>query len=328
VLSNDYPGGEGSYETYGYYRYGFNGQEKSDEIYGEGNAYDFGERIFDPRIGRWLSLDPESYKFPGSSPYDYAFDNPIVFYEEAGASPISVFAKQIIKKGIKVAVKEAIEAIIKKTVEKYAGKGVAKFAKQLGSDGLEILGTLDQAWWEYAVELIPIAGDAFGAVKLTGRVADVWKQVKAFEKRAEQFGSLIHRYGEDAAKKLMGATMTTLTQGRGKLRNALKLTDKALEAHHLIPVKLLTENKLVQDAVAAGFDFNGIVNGIGVASGHGPHNKYTESISLALDKLSNKAGYSPEKAKEYLEGFVNNLKQQVQKEVNEGGKKLDDLVIK
>jgi len=310
------------------YRYGFNGEEKSDEIYGEGNAYDFGERILDPRIGRWLSLDPELEKFPGSSPYNYAFCNPIAFYEEAGASPISVFAKQIIKKGIKVAVKEAIEAIIKKTVEKYAGKGVAKFAKQVGSDGLEILGTLDQAWWEYAVELIPIAGDAFGAGKLTGRVTDVWKQVKAFEKRAEKFGQLIHRYGEDAAKKLMSATMTTLMQGKGKLRKALNLTDKALEAHHLIPVQLLTENRLVQDAIAGGFDFNGLVNGIGVAAGHGPHKEYTGKISAMLDQFSKSADYSPEKAKEILEGFTNKLKQQVQKEVNEGGKKLDELIIK
>ena len=39
-------------EEGGTYRYGFNGMEKSDEVYGEGNAYDFGARIHDPRIGR------------------------------------------------------------------------------------------------------------------------------------------------------------------------------------------------------------------------------------------------------------------------------------
>jgi len=37
------------------YRYGFNGKEKDDENF-EG-AYDFGARILDTRLGRWLSVD-------------------------------------------------------------------------------------------------------------------------------------------------------------------------------------------------------------------------------------------------------------------------------
>ena len=63
------------------YRYGFNGKEKSGEIYGDGNAYDFGARIQDPRIGRWLSVDPMQAKFAFLSPYNYAGNNPI-FYED------------------------------------------------------------------------------------------------------------------------------------------------------------------------------------------------------------------------------------------------------
>ena len=57
------------YEAISGYRYGFNGKEKSDEIYGEGNGYDFGARIQDPRVGRWLSIDPLTKKFPSQSPY-------------------------------------------------------------------------------------------------------------------------------------------------------------------------------------------------------------------------------------------------------------------
>lgn len=40
------------------YRFGFNGKEKDDDTYGNGNEYDYGDRIYNPRIGRWLSLDP------------------------------------------------------------------------------------------------------------------------------------------------------------------------------------------------------------------------------------------------------------------------------
>jgi RHS repeat-associated protein len=40
------------------YRYGFNGMEKDNEINVNGGSYDFGARIYDSRLGRWLSLDP------------------------------------------------------------------------------------------------------------------------------------------------------------------------------------------------------------------------------------------------------------------------------
>ncbi|QLH44307.1 MAG: hypothetical protein HWD58_00920 [Bacteroidota bacterium] len=40
------------------YRFGFNGQEKDNEIKGTGNSLAFEARIYDNRLGRWLSLDP------------------------------------------------------------------------------------------------------------------------------------------------------------------------------------------------------------------------------------------------------------------------------
>jgi hypothetical protein len=44
--------------------FGFNGQEKVNEMYGEGNGYAFSERMSDPRIGRFMSVDPVSKSFP------------------------------------------------------------------------------------------------------------------------------------------------------------------------------------------------------------------------------------------------------------------------
>jgi RHS repeat-associated protein len=40
------------------YRFHFNGKETDNEVYGEGNVYDFGARVYDPRLGRWMSVDP------------------------------------------------------------------------------------------------------------------------------------------------------------------------------------------------------------------------------------------------------------------------------
>ena len=60
------------------YRYGFNGKENDNEVMGEGNQQDFGMRIYDPRIGRFLSIDPLKHKFPWQSPYCSMDNDPII----------------------------------------------------------------------------------------------------------------------------------------------------------------------------------------------------------------------------------------------------------
>lgn len=54
------------------YSYGFNGQEKDDEIKGSGNSYAFEYRIHDPRLGRFLSADPLESEYPWNSHYAFA----------------------------------------------------------------------------------------------------------------------------------------------------------------------------------------------------------------------------------------------------------------
>ncbi len=54
------------------YRYGFNGQEKDDEIKGESNSLNFNYRVYDPRLGRFLSVDPLAHDYPWNSPYSFA----------------------------------------------------------------------------------------------------------------------------------------------------------------------------------------------------------------------------------------------------------------
>jgi len=66
------------------YRYGFNGMEKDDDIKGSGNSLDFGARIYDSRLGRWLALDPLMRKYPSSSPYNGLGNNPTYFVDRDG----------------------------------------------------------------------------------------------------------------------------------------------------------------------------------------------------------------------------------------------------
>jgi RHS repeat-associated protein len=46
-------------------------------VKGEGNQYDYGFRIYDPRLGRFLSIDPLTKKYPELTPYQFASNSPI-----------------------------------------------------------------------------------------------------------------------------------------------------------------------------------------------------------------------------------------------------------
>ena len=56
----------------GNYRFGFNGQEKDDELKGAGNSVSFRYRIHDARLGRFFTVDPLRRSFPHNSPYCFS----------------------------------------------------------------------------------------------------------------------------------------------------------------------------------------------------------------------------------------------------------------
>ena len=70
------------------YRYGFNGKENDNEVKGTGNQQDYGDRIYDPRVGRWLSIDPSQKRYPGISPYVYTLNNPLIYTDPNGKDPV------------------------------------------------------------------------------------------------------------------------------------------------------------------------------------------------------------------------------------------------
>lgn len=72
----------------GGYRYGFNGKENDNEVKGEGNQQDYGFRIYDPRIGKFLSVDPLSGQYAFYSPYHFAGNKPIWAVDVDGLEPV------------------------------------------------------------------------------------------------------------------------------------------------------------------------------------------------------------------------------------------------
>jgi RHS repeat-associated protein len=67
-----------------HYSYAFNGMERDDEVKGNGNTLDFGARIYDSRLGRFLSKDPMNFKFPYSTPYSFSENTPIACIDLGG----------------------------------------------------------------------------------------------------------------------------------------------------------------------------------------------------------------------------------------------------
>lgn len=72
------------------YRHGFQGQEKDDEIKGEGKSINFKYRMYDPSIGRFFAVDPLAKSFPWNSPYAFSENRVIDAIELEGLEKVSI----------------------------------------------------------------------------------------------------------------------------------------------------------------------------------------------------------------------------------------------
>ena len=73
------------------YKFGFQGQEKDDEITGvNGSDLFLKFRIYDSRIGRFLSVDPLSTKYPENAPYAFSENDVIRSIELEGLEKIEL----------------------------------------------------------------------------------------------------------------------------------------------------------------------------------------------------------------------------------------------
>jgi RHS repeat-associated protein len=81
------------------YRYGFNGKENDNEVKGEGNELDYGMRVYDPRLGRFLSVDPLINKYPWYTPYQFAGNKPTRFVDLDGLEEAESLWTRIGKEG-------------------------------------------------------------------------------------------------------------------------------------------------------------------------------------------------------------------------------------
>jgi RHS repeat-associated protein len=139
------------------YRYGFNGMEEDNETKGEGNSYTTEFRQYDPRIGRWLSLDPKTHH--EYSPYS-AFDNNPVYYVDPDG-------RDIILAGTNDEKKASLAELQKLTNDKLTydlNSGVVTIAKMGGENPNKTLST----GTELINDLINHKNDVIINIVLTG----------------------------------------------------------------------------------------------------------------------------------------------------------------
>jgi RHS repeat-associated protein len=130
------------------YRYGFNGKENDNEVKGEGGQQDYGERIYDPRIGRFLSEDPLTKEYPELTPYQFASNRPIdgidmdgleweafttTVLRETGGTTLRVVSKYGIETGAKVVAMKAAERVVESPrFWTWVGRGLVSAGGAIG----------------------------------------------------------------------------------------------------------------------------------------------------------------------------------------------------
>ena len=116
------------------YRYGFQGQEKDDEIKGSGNSLNYKFRMHDPRVGRFFAVDPLTPNYPFYSPYQFSANNPIGMLEIEGLEGIKhseydnsgKLIRHVVTLNIAVVTVDALDKSIKENLFKIYGKKIGR----------------------------------------------------------------------------------------------------------------------------------------------------------------------------------------------------------
>jgi RHS repeat-associated protein len=165
------------------YRFGFNGKEND----GEMGTQDYGFRIYDPRLGRFLSVDPISASYAWLTPYQYASNRPIAAKDLDGLesedangasvesdpneiirhSEVHIIAKGLFWRKYRGLVKLGVSTALDFTPGIGTAKGLIE-----AFTGKDMVTGEKLSPWERALGIIPIIGKIGRGAKAIGKIAD------------------------------------------------------------------------------------------------------------------------------------------------------------
>ena len=82
------------------YRFGFNGKEKDDQGEWGMTHYDYGFRIYNPGIAKFLSVDPLTKSYPWCTSYQFARNKPMWAIDQDRLKEHHYFAKRYNENGL------------------------------------------------------------------------------------------------------------------------------------------------------------------------------------------------------------------------------------
>ncbi|MGZ3759794.1 MAG: RHS repeat-associated core domain-containing protein [Mucilaginibacter sp.] len=177
------------------YRYGFNGKENDNEVKGAGNEQDYGIRIYDPRVGRFLSVDPITRDVPGLTPYQFGGNSPIAYIDLDGLEPakpkgqkdfMSFFVDGV-QDGLNDQADEAKYALIKVLSNPESYHKLDEIADQAMRDPVKLVTNIDKSVSKAAKKM------AIAALKDAAKVGAAF--LKDENKGYYEAGKFIAKYG-------------------------------------------------------------------------------------------------------------------------------------
>ncbi len=257
------------------YSFGFNGKEKLNEAYGEGNAYDYGFRMYDPRIGRFMSVDPLAKDYPMLTPYQFASNTPIMAIDIDGLEAVIVIYNKVLLKQIQKKIDEgdvigAQEIIYIAAHNKmYKNEKIASFTPDANgingfdvfdAEGNHILGTVDNIvyddkqlkvkFFESVISIKEKENEAFEQEK-----REINYQIRVLESEEAEVSKNIQdgsegdggghggNYGTVSASMVYGKLIRALEDRKDVVNEVIKINNLEIENATTEKNKLTTETE-------------------------------------------------------------------------------------